>query len=144
VPSVAYLDTSALVKLYAPEVGSEQVQTLIEETGTVVSSVLAYPEARGVFARLLHRGEATQKQYEDLVDAFEEDWRTVVKVQLGEAVYRRAGDLLAAHPRLRALDAVHMSSALDAQAHVGVLFMTFDHELQEVAERLMPGRVRPG
>lgn len=42
--TLAYLDTSALTKLYVNEPG-QQVMDLIGEAGKVVTSVIAYPEA---------------------------------------------------------------------------------------------------
>ena len=54
--TLAYLDTNALVKLYLPEEGGQQVIDLLDEVDGVVTSVLSYPETLSVFARALDRG----------------------------------------------------------------------------------------
>ena len=44
-----YLDTSALVKLYVAEAGSDQVRQSVRAAERVVSSRVAYREARAAF-----------------------------------------------------------------------------------------------
>lgn len=136
-PTLAYLDTNALVKLYAPESGGDQVLDLLDTTDGVVTSVLTYTEARGVFARLLDRGQATQEEYDTILQNFEEDWTMALKVELVEAVYRRAGDLTVQHPRLRALDAIHLSSALEVKKQYDMKFLTFDTDLKAAATAML-------
>ena len=48
---ILYLDTSALVKLYVEEEGSDEVKKACEQAQVVVTSRLAYAEARSAFAR---------------------------------------------------------------------------------------------
>jgi predicted nucleic acid-binding protein len=50
---ILYLDTSALVKLYARERGSADVRRQVTDAEAVATSVVAYAEARAAFARLL-------------------------------------------------------------------------------------------
>ncbi len=135
--TLAYLDTSALAKLYVNEPGQDRVAGLIAEVGKVVTSVIAYPEARAVFARRRSSGELSDEQHDRIVANFEEDWRAVNEVDVTPAVYRRAGTLVVAHPRLRAMDALHLASALEARAHQDIRFLTFDADLAAVAGALL-------
>ena len=135
--TLAYLDTSALAKLYVDEPEQDRVAGLIAEVGKVVTSVIAYPEARAVFARRRSSGELSDEQHDRIVADFEEDWREVNEVDVTPAVYRRAGTLLVAHPRLRAMDALHLASALEARAHEDIRFLTFDADLAAVAGALL-------
>lgn len=134
---LAYLDTNALVKLYAPEAGGDKVIDLLDATDGVVTSVITYTETRGVFARLLDRGLALQGQYDTMLLNFEEDWAMALKVELVEEVYRRAGDLMVKQPRLRALDAIHLSSALEVRKQHEVRFLTFDADLRAAATAIL-------
>ncbi len=47
---ILYLDTSALVKLYVSEEGSEIVRGAVESAGRVATSRIAYAEARAALA----------------------------------------------------------------------------------------------
>lgn len=142
--ALLYLDTSALVKLYVAEGGTDEVeQAAAVSEYRFAASVIAYPEARGVFARYLRDAKFGQDEHDTVVAAFDSDWEGMNEVDVTPGIYRRAGDLLDAHVQLRAMDAIHLASVLEIRAHADVLFMTFDADLRLVAERLMPGCVRP-
>lgn len=135
--TVVYLDTSALAKLYVQEEGDERVMAAIEKTQAVVTSVITYTEVRAVFARRLRDGEVTEAEHMQMVARFDEDWEGVNEVDVMPRVYRLAGSLVVAHPRLRAMDALHMASALEAKAHTELVFVTFDADLEAVAKSLL-------
>lgn len=135
---LAYLDTNALVKLYVEEDERERVEALLDEVGgALTTSVITYAESRGVFARYRREGKLTEQEFADIVTAFDVDWQGMNEVDVTPAVYRRAGDLLTAHPHLRAMDAIHMASVLEVRAHTGVKFLTFDDDLRQVATALL-------
>jgi uncharacterized protein with PIN domain len=50
---ILYLDTSALVKLYAEEVGTETVEQTVGEAEAVATSVVTYAEAQATLSRKL-------------------------------------------------------------------------------------------
>ncbi len=131
--TLAYLDTNALVKLYLPEEGGQQVIDLLDEVDGVVTSVLSYPETLSVFARALDRGLITEERYDLARQEFEEDWTMALRIEMVEAVYRRAGSLMKHQPKLRTLDALHLSSALEARQHYDLQFLTFDKALRAAA-----------
>lgn len=135
--TLAYLDTNALVKLYLPEQGGEEVVALLDRVDGVVTSTLSYPESRSVFARALDRGLVTPERYDDILTEFEQDWSMAVRIEMLEVVYRRAADLVRPHPRLRTLDALHLASALEARSRFEIRFLTFDRALREVALALL-------
>lgn len=141
--TVAYLDTSALAKLYVQEEGDERVMAVIEKTQAVVTSVITYTEVRAVFARRLRDGEVTEAEHMQMVTRFDEDWEGVNEVDVTPRVYRLAGSLVVAHPRLRAMDALQMASALEAKAHAELVFVTFDADLEAVAKSLLGRQAIP-
>ena len=134
---MAYLDTSALAKLYVQEAGRDRVETLIGAVGTVATSVIAYPEACAVFARRRASGEITVEEHTQMVADFRQDWAGVNEIGVTPQVYRVAGELVVAHPRLRAMDAIHLASALEARTFQPIRFLTFDHDLQSAASALL-------
>lgn len=134
---MAYLDTSALAKLYVQEAGRDRVEALIGACDAVATSVIAYPEVCAVFARRRASGEITDEQHARMVADFRQDWAGVNEIDLTPEVYRVAGDLVVAHPRLRAMDAIHLASALEARTFAPIRFLSFDHDLHAAASAML-------
>jgi len=137
--TVAYLDSSAFVKLYLDEPGREEVEALVEELGRVTDCAIAYAEVRGVIARALHDERLTEEEYQSATEAFEADWGTTNVVDVTPALLRWAGGLLRAQRGLRAMDALHLAAALEVRGLEELRFLTFDRDLERVAQALMPG-----
>ncbi|HEX5760985.1 MAG TPA: type II toxin-antitoxin system VapC family toxin [Thermoanaerobaculia bacterium] len=132
---ILYLDTSSLVKLYVSEEGSDEVWRLVAEASLVATSVLAYPEARSAFARLRREQAVTAREAERLKADLEQDWPRYLALDVGEPVWRRAGDLAERHA-LRGFDSLHLASFLSlASAGLGeaVRFSAFDERLNVAA-----------
>lgn len=108
---ILYLDTSALVKLYVEEEGTEDVQRAVDGSESVAASAVAYPEARSAFARLERDGYLSAEEHRVAVAAFDEEWPAYEVVDATRSVATVAGDLAARH-LLRGFDAVHLASAL--------------------------------
>lgn len=135
---MGYLDTSAIVKLYVDETGRDRVEQLIDEVeGVLTTSVITYAESRGVFARYLREKKITDLEHSTIVENFNSDWEGMNEIDVTPSVYRQAGNLLIPHPSLRAMDAIHMASVLEARTKVIVRFLTFDDDLEAVAMALL-------
>jgi len=104
-----YLDTSSLVKLYVTEPDSEAVAALTRDSDVVVTSALAYPEARATFARRRRERLMTPAESKSAIAQLDADWPRFVVVTLDEDLARAAGELAQTH-RLRGADAVHLAS----------------------------------
>lgn len=68
-----FFDTSALVKRYYEEPGTETVDTLIEGESTVVISSLAVVETVSAFRRKYNRDGISELQMNRLLSAFFEE-----------------------------------------------------------------------
>lgn len=134
-----YLDTSALVKLYVLEAGSEVVADRVARAPLVATSRVAYPEARAALARRQREGALTAADVGRAVRDLRRDLDAFVVVELTPPVAFRAGDLAEAHA-LRGLDGIHLASALELGQLTGSLpaFLAFDSRLgaAAAAERL--------
>ena len=109
-----YLDTSALIKRYVTETGSEWVQNLFDskEDRLFITSRLTMPEAFSAFARRLRENSVTVAQYNTNVDLFRDDSSSTYNyVELTLDVINLSRHLLEKHP-LRANDAVQLASAI--------------------------------
>ena len=136
-----YLDSSALVKYYVYEPGTEAVHNAVKDAYRTRTSELAYPEARSAFARL-HRNGALDDEYLGLVVGWlDEDFRegSYDPILPDAEVCKRAGELAQRHS-LKAYDAVQLATALhlrssyrEGQAGNLVYFFTFDASLRRAA-----------
>lgn len=140
---ILYLDTSALVKLYAVEEGRETVERAVEEAGRISTSAVAYAEGRAALARKLREGVFSEEEHREAVAALDEDWRTLEVLSVTENVARFAGDLAERHA-LRGFDAVHLASALLVRAASrerddgeDMLFLGFDTDLMGAVAEIM-------
>lgn len=114
---ICYLDTSALVKLYVHEQGSETVCKLVEAASVVATSKVAYPEAQAALARGFREGLLTEKDYCLVVAALRNDWTRYLSLEVSDSLVWFAGDLADKH-RLRGFDAIHLAAALTLKTRV--------------------------
>jgi len=129
-----YLDTSALIKRFVEETGSNKVEDLVVERAPASTATLAYVEVYSGLSRKQRDGELSADQFDEIRIQFEEDWPSYVRVHLRDEVLHLARDLVGRHP-LRALDAVHVASALHLQSLLGsaVTFVAADRRLLDAA-----------
>jgi uncharacterized protein len=134
---ILYLDTSAVVKLYAIEPGGTKTHWLVSAASLVVSSLITYVETRSALARKYHSGEIVVAAFETAKAEFEADWRIFSKIAPDSAIVRRAGDL-AEQFRLRAYDSVHLATAelVFLETRAELRFACFDAALNRAASSL--------
>lgn len=133
---ILYLDTSAVVKLYVRETGSKEVKKFARESAVLATSIVAYAETRAAFARLMREGVTVEKRHRERLKQFNADWESFMRIELGHAVARTAGELAEAYA-LRGFDAIHLASALWLNDTSGgqLRFVAFDARLRTAAER---------
>ena len=132
---ILYLDTSALIKLYVSEPGTDAVRQWVSEAKVVSTSRVADVEARAGVARKYREGKFSVGEYRSILKDLERDWRDYLVVEVSEEVVALGGDLTDRHP-LRGFDAIHLASALFLKAKVQseVFFSCFDLKLGNAAE----------
>ena len=139
-----YFDTSALIKLFILEKGSEDAQRLSHDHFPPATATIAYAEIYSGINRRKREGHLPGHQYTRLSRRFEEHWTTYIHVELTEEVLVSAKGLLERYP-LRAFDAIHLASALSLQKGIRepVQFAAADSRLLNAAsaERLTPWRM---
>lgn len=131
---IAYLDTSALVKLYVEEAGSGDVRGAVSVAQAVATSRVAYPEARAALARRHREGALSEEELRRCAAALDDDLDALVIVELTAPVAMRAGDL-AEQRALRGFDGVHLASALELRRLAGERpsFWCYDDRLEAAA-----------
>jgi len=133
-PGPIYCHTSALLKLYFREPGSDEFNRLVEGRADLVLSDLGVTElvsalARRVDQRTVARDVARRAQ-QTIIRSLDDG--TYHRVELTREVHRRAEDFLLrfAPPPLRAADALHLALATYARA---AAIASFDRRLGTAA-----------
>ena len=134
---IVYLDTSAYIKLFIAESGSDLVRETVAQADVLASHIIAYAEMRAAFASIVRSGRLTARNMNVVKRRFERHWAKVLRFAPDEPAIRRAG-AFAERFALRGYDSVHLSSAfvLKTQAAMPLSFACFDAALNRAAARL--------
>jgi hypothetical protein len=127
-----FLDSSALIKRYIAERGTEQLVRFCREADEIVLSVVCAPELISAFQRLLRERELSTRQYRVLKKDLAADLVQATIVQLTEAVLSRTVETLE-KTTVKTLDAIHVASAFEASCD---LLLSADHRQCEAARRM--------
>lgn len=140
--NVAYFDTSALVKRYVTEVGSEWVNALLASADAplVLISHLTLVEATCAFARRAREGGLLPQALEDVLRLFEYDVNYRYHVlDVIPATVDTARQLVLTHT-LRAYDAIQLATSQLANQELTragkppLTFLSADDRLVDIAQ----------
>ena len=125
-----YFDTSALIKHYIVEAGSEDVHDWMDSAEMSATSLVTRAEIAAGLTRLLRMNFLTTPDYAIALDHFRADWLFYQRIPISEELVARA-DRLACEFGLRGYDAVHLAAALTWRENLGfsVTLATFDGQL---------------
>lgn len=129
---LAYVDTSALLKLAFPESETAAVEADFANREGLLSSRLCAIECARAFRRDAER--KTPQSLENLLES-------VVFIEISTEIADRAGEV--GPPGLRALDAIHLASALSA-GDPSLEVITYDDRLADAARANGLTVVQPG
>jgi len=132
----AYLDTSALLKLYVDEAGSDQTWQALQgnEAGTCL---ITWVEAAAALARRERELPQAQQTWSQARAGLAADWPALHHVQVTEALVQSAAELATAFG-LRGYDAVQLAAARALHRALGgeSFFLCFDRRLNRAAKLL--------
>lgn len=128
---IAYLDSSALVKMIVPEPGTGLVRGVWNRASERAASTVGYTELRAAAAAANRAGRIPARDVAQLPVNIDQVWSRVAVVAIDERLVRDAS-MLAERHGLRALDAIHLGSALRI-ASGPTAFVAFDTRLREAA-----------
>lgn len=148
---IAYLDTSALVKLIVDESGSDQVEAVFMGAAICFTHPVAWVEAHSAIERKRRESRGfSAAEAEAARQALRELWRQIARTPIDEGLLERAVSMVRSHG-LRTYDALHMAAALwvrETSRAENLLFACHDSRLRDAATmeglRLAPEQVTSG
>ncbi len=136
---IVCFDTSALLKLYLEESGSDRIRQVISGADICLAHILTYVEMRAAFAWAGRMQRISEGDLENLVTSFDRDWAAFERMGIDEGLVRQAGQL-ADRFGLRGYDSVHLAAARRAWEVVAqpgyFAFATFDIRQASAAREL--------
>lgn len=127
---ILYLDTSALVKRYIQEAGTDEVIALIENAGSVGSASLAKVEMAVALEKTVRQGWLERKIALQAWQDFLGHWSSFTRLNASPGIIERAS-ALAWEYSLRGYDAMHLACAFLWQEtlETQITMATFDRDL---------------
>lgn len=133
---ILYLDTSALIKKYFKEEGSEDVISLWKQTEAIITSTVAYAETlAAVYRKKREVATINERIFESVRVLFLKDWNSFIHVDVNHNLNKRIEEVLSAYP-LRGFDAIHLASALIVSERIpeNFIFVCYDKRLLSAAK----------
>jgi uncharacterized protein len=130
--TVAYFDSSALVKLVVDEPGSDDAALLWDGADAVITSRVAHPEVRAALAAAHRDGRLDEEDHLAAKAEWEVFHQALRLVELTRQLEADAGDLAERHA-LSGFDAIHLASALRL-TELPLIVATWDARLLRAAK----------
>jgi predicted nucleic acid-binding protein len=135
-----YLDSSALVKRYIAEDGSDAIDRLLAGHPYAATSRLAYPEILSALNRKHRARDFSARILAERIAAFDSDWGKLFVLEFDEELLPIIKQAIRKHA-IRGADAVHLASGMWLRSVLkeDVVFACSDSKLLDAAraERLL-------
>ena len=128
---LVFFDSSAFVKRYIQEAGTDQVMEWCDKATEIGLSSVALPEIISAFCRLQREDKINMEQYLQLKRMLMVDIEDAVVCDLGPFVLAKAISSLE-NNILRGMDAIHIGSAVVLKADI---FISSDNRQSDAADR---------
>ena len=137
-----FLDTSALVKRYVPETGSNWIQSITDGAANndLTISQITWVELHSALSRRQREGSMSAGGLDIILQKFRNEFDTKYRViEVDQALIESAGQLVVQYP-LCAYDAVQLTSGLYVKAllmsvpDTQLVFVSADNRLLNIAQ----------
>jgi predicted nucleic acid-binding protein len=132
---ILYMDTSALLKKYFKEPGSDEVIWGWKNADAIVISSVAYAETVASIYRKKREVGGKGEMLVGALSSFKKDWKSLIRVEVNDDLNQTIDRIVASHP-LRGFDAIHLASALMTHENLpeDFYFVCFDLRLLAAAQ----------
>jgi len=137
-----FLDTSALVKRYVPETGSNWIQSItdVAVNNDLTISQITWVELHSALSRRQREGSMSAGELDIILQKFRNEFETKYRIiEVDQALIESAGQLVVQYP-LRAYDSVQLASGLYVKAllmsmpETQLIFVSADNRLLDIAQ----------
>lgn len=137
-----FFDTSALVKRYVAETGSDWIKSITDPaTGNdLVIAQITWVEILSALARRQREGSLAADDFDLILQDLRQDFNNQYQIiEVDQVLLEKAGELVIKYP-LRAYDAIQLASALQLQSNFAqmpntqLIFVTADVRLINIAQ----------
>ena len=131
---ISYFDTSAIVKFYINETGSDVLREIFDKSEIFVTSEIAYIETVSAFIRINNERLISDIDLKNLLSDFKNNWNDFFTLKTDFNIIQKAGLLIEKY-KLRSYDSLHLSSAMIFRERINksVNFYSWDKNLNNAA-----------
>ena len=134
---ILFCDTSALLKLYIVEAGSDELRSRVAEADAVAVCRIAWAEAHAALSRRAREVPEDAALIEQAKSLLATDWPHFVILEIDQVLVEQAGeyaDIFA----LRGYDSIQLAAAFETGqiSQSPILFACFDARLNKAAKML--------
>ncbi len=126
-----FFDTSALMKRYINETGSDKVDRLMDSAEMIVVSSVTYLESLSTVRRLLKENILDFEDYQTIRKNLKEDFKYFVVIKFDSEIETTTIDLIDQY-QLKTLDSIQLASAIH---NIDCDFVVSDARLIKAARR---------
>jgi predicted nucleic acid-binding protein len=134
---ILFCDTSALVKLYIVEEGSDALKAQVSSAEAVAVCRIAWAEAHAALSRRARDVPQDALIMEQAKAAVAKDWPRLVVIEIDQPLVERAGEYADTFA-LRGYDSIQLAAAYETGRISGlpIFFACFDTRLNKAAKLL--------
>lgn len=129
---IFFFDTSALIKRYVLEDGSDKVDQLFDLANVIAVSPITLIEASSALKRLLLTKLISQNDYLQLKQIIGEDFKDFEVIPFTSNIEDTAIRIIEKY-QLKTLDSIQLASSLNVETHIDG-FVVSDAKLKDAAE----------
>ena len=123
-----YLDTSALIKNYIEESGSDSITKMMYEADKIYVSYITRIECISTFRRILHEENITEEEYKRLKNELLYDFKYYTEIETKKAL-DNCENVIDKY-QLKTLDSIQLSSAMYIKNELDI-FICCDTKLND-------------
>jgi predicted nucleic acid-binding protein len=129
---ILFFDTSALIKRYISEAGSNKVDELFEIAENIIVSPVTKIETHSTIKRLLTTNLISEEDYKTVKSNLDTDFKYFTVVSLNEKIEKEAIKLIEKY-QLKTLDSIQLASVIYRKIDISG-FIVSDVKLKNAAE----------